>query len=227
MTAAFTLFDNVERDSEEDVLLRKAIVVAADDIPFVRKMLRRHDGDEEWEEVAMAPLEGDTLVNDTLRGSMGLVTPRGFWNEKDGEFVMVVYYGGALCGWPGIAHGGCTATVLLEGMERALNCLTGGGRSNIRPPEPSELGLTYLKPVKAGMFYLLKAKFKTGGDDEEQVLRPEMGISADKDLAKRVHEEKEKSGIVARLNRKYDVDCTLENLDGLACMKAKGVWDIL
>lgn len=175
-----------------------------------------------WVEVPLAPQEGDTMLNETMAGSVGLMTPKAFWNEEEKELIMVVHYGGSLCGWPGIAHGGCTATVLLEGMGRAVDCFTGNGdASSVRPPDPSELGLTYVKPVQAGLFYLLKAKFVGG----EEATLPEMGISADKDLAKKL--EDEKSGIAAQLNKKYDIDCTLETLDGRVCMKAKGIWNIL
>jgi hypothetical protein len=221
MTMAVTLFDNIERDSDEDIILLEAILRAADDVPVVEKMLK-HEGepDAEWNEVPILVQEGDVIVNETLRGSMGLITPRAFWNEREKELIMVVYYGGALCGWPGIAHGGCTATVLLEGMGRALNCLTGGQQS-IRPPEPSQLGLTYLKPVHAGNFYLLKARL----EPKDEQPQPEADISTDKDLAKKLH--RERGGIMARLNEKYDIDCTLEDLKGTKCMKAKGVWDVL
>ncbi|KIW09477.1 uncharacterized protein PV09_00356 [Verruconis gallopava] len=221
MALAVKLFDSIERDSEEDILLLKAIVLAADGIPFVQEMLK-HEGDVEWDwnEISLYPQEGDTVINQTLRGSMGLVTPRAFWNEKEKELVMAVYYGGALCGWPGIAHGGCTATVLLEGMGRALNCLT-GGRQSIRPPEPSELSLTYLKPVHAQNYYLLKAKLKA----PEESIEPQTNISADKDLTKKLHHER--SGIISQLNIKYNVECVLEDLKGHQCMKAKGVWNVL
>jgi hypothetical protein len=211
-----------ERDSEADIMMQKVIIMGADDIPAIGTMLK-HIGevDYEWDEVSIPPQEGDTMVNDTLRGSAGLVIPRAFWNEKEQELLMVVYYGSSLCGWPGIAHGGCTATVLLEAMGRALNCLT-GGQQYVRPPNPSELGLTYLKPIRAGKYHLLKAKIQTG---DAALPQPETNISAEKDLTKKLHEER--SGIVGRLRKKYDVDCTLESLEGIQCMKAKGVWDML
>lgn len=224
-TAIKTLnfFDHIEKDSEEDRLLLATIKIAADDIPAVQQMLK-HEGDvgSEWDELALEPYEGDVLLNETLRGSMGVTTPRAFWNSRENELWMVVHSGGSLCGWPGIVHGGCTATVLLEGMGRALNALSGVQHSP-KLPEPEHLGLTYLKPVKANTFYLLKAKLKASSS--EQSLLPDTGIGAEKDLAKKVQQER--SGTLARLNKKYDVECVLEGLDGVQSMKAKGVWDIV
>lgn len=223
MTYAFNFFDHIERDSDEDKLLLAGILLAADDIPAVQRMLK-HDGDidSDWAEIAIEPHEGDVLLNETLRGSMGVTTPRAFWNSRENELCMVVHYGGALCGWPGIAHGGCTATVLLEGMGRALNALT-GARSFPRLPAPEHLGLTYLKPVKAGTFYLLKAKLKPASSEQSPI--QDTGIGADKDLAEKVQQESRQP--LARLNKKYDIDCVLESLEGVQCMKAKGVWDVL
>jgi hypothetical protein len=222
-TSYLNFFDHIERDSDEDRLLLAAILLAADDIPAVQQLLK-HEGerDSEWDELAIEPHEGDVLLNETLRGSMGVVTPRAFWNAKEQELWMVVHYGMALCGWPGIAHGGCTATILLEGMGRALNALE-GRTQGVSLPEPEHLGLTYLKPVKAGNFYLLKAKLREAGS--EQSILPDSGIGAEKDLAKKVGQERSEG--LKRWNKKYDVDCVLESLDGKQCMRAKGVWDVV
>ena len=221
--AAFNFLDRVPRDTEEDRLMLAAIMLAADDIPVVQQMLK-HEGDldSEWEEIAIEPHEGDVLINKTLKWSMGVTTPRAFWNSKESELWMVVHSGAALCGWPGIVHGGCTATVLLEGMGRALNALT-GAKYSPSLPEPEHLGLTYLKPVKAGEFYILKAKLKESSS--QQSLLPDSGIGSEKDLAKKVGEES--SHGIARVNKKYDIECVLESLEGVQAMKAKGVWDVI
>lgn len=223
LTYAFNFFDHIERDSEEDRLILASIIQEADEIPVVKQMLM-HEGDvdSDWDEISIEPHDGDVLLNEALGGSMGIVTPRAFWNRKENELWMVVHYGGALCGWPGIAHGGCTAAVLLEGMGRAVNALS-GARHNVELPEPEHLGLTYLKPVKAVSFYLLKAKLKKSSS--EPSLLADSGIGAEKDLAEKVQQER--NGTMARLNNKYDIDCVLESLDGVQCMKAKGVWDLI
>lgn len=219
---AINLVEHAERDSDEDRMLMASIILAADDIPAIQQLLQQDGGiDADWIEIPIEAHEGDVLVNETLRGSMGVVTPRAFWNGRQEELWMVVHPGVGVCGWPGVVHGGCTATVLLEGMGRALNALSGQVKS-IRPPEPSHFGLTYLKPVKAGTFYLLKAKLKATGEEEAML---DSGIDAEKDLTKKVDEER--GGVLARLDKKYDVDCVLEGLDGVQCMRAKGVWDVI
>jgi len=171
-----------------------------------------------WEEVVLEPSDGNVMINEKMPGYMGLATNRAFWNKATKEFVMTVWYGGALCGWPGIAHGGCTATVLLEGMGRAVNCVTGGSQT-AKAPDPSQLGLMYLKPVRAGSIYILSARLSP------QEPEPRTEIGSQKDLAKKLHEEKK--GITTQLNKKFEINCTIETLEGMACVKAKGVWNIL
>jgi hypothetical protein len=50
-------------------------------------------------------------------------------------------------------------------------------------------------------------------------------ITSDKDLTKKHH--KQTRGITAQLNRRYEVDGTIENTDGKPCVKAMATWDIL
>lgn len=67
--------------------------------------------------------------------------------------VQIFYLGPALCGHPGIVHGGLLATLLDEGLARC--CF---------PALPNRVGMTaslklnYRKPVKAGAYYVLRAR---------------------------------------------------------------------
>jgi acyl-coenzyme A thioesterase PaaI-like protein len=77
---------------------------------------------------------------------------RVFYHEESGEQVIVVWFGGALAGWPGVTHGGVTATVMDESL----------GRCAIRQ-FPSKTGVTanlelnYLKPIVTNSFYVIRA----------------------------------------------------------------------
>ena len=64
----------------------------------------------------------------------------------------VVWFGGAIAGWPGVTHGGVTATIMDENL----------GRCALRQ-FPSKTGVTanlelnYLKPVVTNSFYVVRA----------------------------------------------------------------------
>lgn len=55
-----------------------------------------------------------------MSGTRGLGVQRAFWNSETREMVAVVWIGGGLSGWPGVAHGGAIATVFEEAMARMV-----------------------------------------------------------------------------------------------------------
>ena len=61
-----------------------------------------------------------TLTGESLAGSRGLGVQRAFWNAETKELVAVVWIGGALSGWPGLAHGGAIATIFEDCMSRMI-----------------------------------------------------------------------------------------------------------
>ncbi|PVH96397.1 thioesterase family protein [Periconia macrospinosa] len=94
-------------------------------------------------------LTGGTL----LGGDMIAVPPVQFQTADGAEYVSLQYLGSALCGHPGIVHGGLLATLLDEGLGRC--CF---------PALPNKLAVTaslkidYKKPVKAGQVVVMKAE---------------------------------------------------------------------
>lgn len=60
-----------------------------------------------------------------MSGTRGLGVQRAFWNARAEEMVAVVWIGGGLAGWPGVAHGGAIATVFEEIMARMVAGLEG------------------------------------------------------------------------------------------------------
>jgi len=66
--------------------------------------------------------------------------------------VTVVWFGGAIAGWPGVTHGGVIATVMDESLGRcAIRQFP--GRSGVT----ANLELNYLKPVVTNSFYVIRA----------------------------------------------------------------------
>tara|TARA_R110002003_G_scaffold9_38_gene726 strand:- start:11070 stop:11639 length:570 start_codon:yes stop_codon:yes gene_type:complete len=55
-----------------------------------------------------------------MSGTRGLGVQRAFWNPETKELVAVVWIGGGLTGWPGVAHGGAIATIFEEAMARMV-----------------------------------------------------------------------------------------------------------
>ncbi|KAI9700173.1 MAG: hypothetical protein M1820_006841 [Bogoriella megaspora] len=96
----------------------------------------------------------NNLTGGTLLGDEKIVVPPLAFVQKDGaEYVSLQYLGTALCGHPGIIHGGLLATLLDEGLARC--CF---------PALPNKVGVTaslnisYRKPCQAGQVVVLRAR---------------------------------------------------------------------
>lgn len=101
-----------------------------------------------------AELRGRNLTGGTLAGSDKIVVPPFTFSEKGGKsFVSIFYLGAAMCGHPGIVHGGLLATLLDEGMARC--CF---------PALPNGIGVTanlnidYRRPAPADGYAVLRAE---------------------------------------------------------------------
>jgi acyl-coenzyme A thioesterase PaaI-like protein len=99
-------------------------------------------------------LRNQNLTAGTLLGPNKLAVPPLQFTTADGStFVSLQYLGTALCGHPGIIHGGLLATLLDEGT--GLCCM---------PALPNKVAVTaslkldYKKPVMAGQVVVLKAE---------------------------------------------------------------------
>jgi hypothetical protein len=64
--------------------------------------------------------QGRTGILTAMSGTRGLGVQRAFWNAETKEMVAVLWIGGGLAGWPGVAHGGAIATVFEETMARMV-----------------------------------------------------------------------------------------------------------
>lgn len=99
-------------------------------------------------------LRAGNLTGGTLLGeNMIAVPPLQFATEDGSKFASLQYLGSALCGHPGIIHGGILATLLDEGLARC--CF---------PALPNKIAVTaslkidYKKPVMAGQVVVLRAE---------------------------------------------------------------------
>lgn len=101
-----------------------------------------------------AALRAQSLTAGTLMGEdMIEVPPLQFGTADGSEFVSLQYVGAALCGHPGIVHGGLLATLLDEGLARC--CF---------PALPNRVAVTaslkvdYKAPAMAGQVLVLRAE---------------------------------------------------------------------
>ena len=106
--------------SLEDAISLRSLHGDADKIAIVQELRSRPD---EWSESEAYADPGHIQQNPSLTsiamgGSRGLGIQRVFWNEKERRVIAVVFFGGALSGWPGVAHGGAIAAILAENMAR-------------------------------------------------------------------------------------------------------------
>ncbi|KAI4949235.1 hypothetical protein J4E91_005699 [Alternaria rosae] len=165
--------------------------------------------------------EGKKGILGVMSGTRGLGVQRAFWNAESREMVAVVWIGGGMSGWPGVAHGGAIATVFEEIMARMVR-----GPDGIVEPvhRPDSLSLTYAKPTYSLDFYVLRASFsKPDLPQSEPPPEPEaeptkswLGwLSPQKDLTKKTDASRQKQEIVA----------TLESVGGDLCVKAKGTFN--
>lgn len=100
------------------------------------------------------PMREQSLTGGTLLGPEKIAVPPVQFTTTDGTtFVSLQYVGSALCGHPGIVHGGLLATLLDEGLARC--CF---------PALPNKVAVTaslkidYKRPVLAGQILVLKAE---------------------------------------------------------------------
>lgn len=141
--------------------------------------------------------------------------------------VAVVWIGGGLAGWPGVAHGGAIATVMEEVMARMIRGPDGivgvyttssdytttpnkiGLTLKIEPVHrPDSLSITYAKPTYSLDFYVLRASFSKPDlpqsepppEPESQPTKSWLGwLSPEKDLTKKTGASRQKEEIVATL----------------------------
>ena len=187
----------------------------------VAKQLKGEQGG--WVEVVTLPPElnenkrrEDGLVAQ-MQGAKGLAVERMFWDRGEEKLVAIVWFGAALCGWPGVTHGGAIATAMAEKLSLAA-ALADKSSSDVlaaatpqrlpgtgnhakmlapaeTPAEPAQLSIGYLKPTYANQFYVVRVKPALPLEEESE-LTPEPYGGA-------------------------EYEATLETQDGKVCAKAR------
>ena len=140
--------------TKEDDLMVEYLTSQASKLPIVQSL----STDPAWTShdaytSLPIPERSARLTTGPLAGARALGGyQRVFQNAETGEVVTVVWFGGAIAGWPGVTHGGVIATVMDESLGRcAIRQFP--GRSGVT----ANLELNYLKPVVTNSFYVIRA----------------------------------------------------------------------
>ncbi|KIW01286.1 uncharacterized protein PV09_07326 [Verruconis gallopava] len=99
-------------------------------------------------------LRSQNFTAGTLLGPDLMPVPPLVFSTQDGtELVQIMYVGSALCGHPGLVHGGMLATLLDEGLAR---CCFPGLPNKVAVT--ASLKVDYRTPCQAGQYLVLKAE---------------------------------------------------------------------
>ena len=185
-------------DSPEDEFFLSKLREDVNDLPLVKELRTQREEWLEYEAYMNQPQEikAKSLPAGIMQGSRGLGVQRIFWNKKERRLITIIYFGGALAGWPGVTHGGAIATVIQESLEIAANGppfdQTSSGQFRL-----ANMELRYRKPTTANALFAVRAEVDESSLDKS-------------------YEED------ARVN----VKATLENaLTGVVCVEVNGHCD--
>ncbi|KAI9744503.1 MAG: hypothetical protein M1818_002032 [Claussenomyces sp. TS43310] len=151
--------------SEEDAALMRSLHLMAAKLPLVRS-LSEDPAWRSWHAYSHVP-EADRkhrFTTGPLGGTRGLGGYQRIFEHVDtGEFVSVVWIGGAVAGWPGVAHGGLVATLLDESLGRcAFARLSAGTGVTVN------LQLKYLSPTVTNAFHVVRCTPMLEGSSERK-----------------------------------------------------------
>lgn len=106
--------------SPEDILFLQKLSSDADQLPIVKELRSKPSIWKEWDAYSSmnAAEKERRFSSGPMGGSRGLGVQRIFWNAAERKAISVIFFGGALSGWPGVTHGGAIATVMDESLGR-------------------------------------------------------------------------------------------------------------
>jgi acyl-coenzyme A thioesterase PaaI-like protein len=152
--------------TKEDILMVEYLTKQAEKLPIVQSL----SSDPAWESYdAYQNATPETRPHHLSTGPLGGARAVGgfqriFHNKESGEIVNVIWFGGAIAGWPGVTHGGISATIMDETLGR---CAIHQFPS--KTGVTANLNLNYLKPAVTNSFYVIRAiPEKEGATEHKQ-----------------------------------------------------------
>lgn len=125
-----------EPGSQDDLRILQSLDADIDELDIVREFRKQSysvhtdmpltsaadlNAPKAWQEIELGKsgMERSGLLK-SMSGTRGLGVQRAFYNPETREMVAIVWIGGGLAGWPGVAHGGAIATIFEEAMARMV-----------------------------------------------------------------------------------------------------------
>jgi acyl-coenzyme A thioesterase PaaI-like protein len=148
--------------TREDELMVEYLQKHAEKLPIVQSLSTDPNWNQHEAYSSLADPERDhRLTTGPLGGARALGGfQRIFSNKESGEVVTVIWFGGAIAGWPGVTHGGVTATIMDESLGRCAVRLFPS-----RTGVTANLELNYLKPIVTNSFYVVRSVPEQGHTD--------------------------------------------------------------
>jgi len=143
-----------EAGSKADVYMVEWIRGRAEKLPIVQSL----STDPNWTSYdAYSSVPEDELDSRLTSGPLGGARAIGafqriFYNKESGEIVTVIWFGGAIQGFPGVVHGGILSTIMDEVLGRCAI-----KNFPARTGVTANLEINYLKPVATNAFYIVRA----------------------------------------------------------------------
>ncbi|TVY88406.1 Uncharacterized protein LAWI1_G005178 [Lachnellula willkommii] len=152
-----------EAGSPEDKVMVEFLHKQGERLPIVQS-LSTDPAWESYDAYGSIPEESRSarLTSGPLAGARALgAFQRVFYNKESGEVVTVIWFGGAISGWPGVVHGGVTSTVLDEALGRCA-VKTFPAKTGVT----ANLEIDFLKPVVTNAFYVVRAVPQAEGETD-------------------------------------------------------------
>ncbi|KAH8196546.1 hypothetical protein TruAng_009274 [Truncatella angustata] len=151
-----------EPGTKEDEYIISDIHATAESLPIVQAL----SSDPSWEswhayEDRSQGQRNPSITSGPLQGCRGLAYQRIFYNKNTGEMTNVVYFGAALSGFPGVAHGGILSTILDESLGRCAIA-----RFPAKTGVTASLEVAFKRPTLTNAFYVVKTEPVIAEEDE-------------------------------------------------------------
>lgn len=151
--------------THDDKVLVEVLTKRAEALPLVKSL----SSDPKWKSSKtysdLSPEEQPvTMTTGAMGGARGLGGfQHVFYNQESGECISVIWFGGALAGWPGVTHGGAIATVMDERLGLcAINLFP-----SLQNGVTANLQLDYLRPSVTNQFYVIRAIPQEGATEKK------------------------------------------------------------
>lgn len=197
--------------TKEDGFMIEYLHSQAEKLPLVKALSE----DSEWENYpAYTSIPEESRAGRLTTGPLAGARALGgyqhvFHNSNTGEVITVVWFGGAIAGFPGVVHGGVLATVLDESLGRcAMKVLDGGTGVT------ANLEIGYLKPVLTNGWGIIRC---LPGEEGE-------GINKERGMVGGLDRVVEGVKAKAEGKRKVWIVGRLENLEGKVCAQGRALY---